>query len=806
MEPRHHTIFCVDMVHFTSQASDFHQRVARDGMYRALRRAFLRARLPWYSPWRRHREDRGDGALILISASVPTVRLLKALPHLARELAVHNATTNVGVHIRLRAAMHAGEVAHDPHGVSGKAVNDAFRLLDAPEFKAEVDKTNAPLNVIVSESFFNDVVKQGGPSNHPEQYRPLPATFKRRGPVQAWMRTFPAPEPPRHRVGVPRRLGGIAVVGAVALPLLSLVPGEPRPPFCDRPPVQVRVRVSPEKAQVVQALTDSFESGYHQGTDGCRAADVNVVTASHAGGIEESIREGWLTRGPARATVEQAAATTLQATGSEVSDEADVWLPDSSLEIEQLREALRAQRVGTVTLDVRGSVAGSRLVVGVPRPMAEKLRLLDRGDRLLTWNEVLSWSRRGYFFGRANPRTSSTGLAATAALYRAALGRDVLSEEALDGTEAAKRLHAVEQAVARDDDEPERLLCAVRASRPGSDLHDRTAVLVSQKTLIDYRRGDSLDGRCPLPPGAGQPDLLTFAVQGETPLFDHPYVVINRTPPMSPERRRVVDDLYAFLRGPEAQQRLREAGYHDVHGQDPDPPQDVLVTPRLLDLAGKIHYGPLLEAWDRVRRSAAVLMAVDVSPAMDASFPGAGGTRLAAAETAIRRSRRLMGARDQIGVWTFARDLDGGRDHREQVPLGPPDPAQDDRFAKVRLRPGGSGTVLYGPIREAVRELRRSGGAREEGSADEPTKALIVIADGTDDGGNARERAARLRAELPDGPPVRLYILAFHSGSCEDGLEELAQAGGGACYPIDDMTAMRKALDGVAAGLWGNPP
>jgi hypothetical protein len=798
MEPRHYTIFCVDMVDSTKRPTDWHRRVARSGMYRALRRAFVRARLPWHLRWRRHLEDRGDGALILVSAAVPSARALQALPHLARELAAHNATTNAGAHIRLRVVLHAGEVAHDPYGVSGKAVDDAFRLLDAPEFKAAVRENDAAVHVIISDAFYTGVVEQGGPQNDPGAYRPLAASVRQERPARAWTRSFPEP---RLRVRVtgrsaPPRVLGAAAVGVTALSLLTLVPGESRPMFCDDPPVQLRVRVSAEKAGVVQTLAQEFERIRRHKETGCRMVDINVVTASDAGGIEESVRQGWLMRSPAQTSVERTAAASAQSTGGEMSDEADVWLPDSSLEVEQVREVLRAQRIGTVTLDVKGSIARSRLVLGVPRSMADRLKL--PGDGVVPWEEALKWPEQGYLFGRASPRTSSTGLAATAALYRAVLGRDVLNEDTLSGTDAATRLHAVEQAIARDDDEPERLLCAVRTSPAGSDLHDRTAVLVSQKALTDYRAGDSLGGRCPLPSGAGQPELLTFAVREGTPLFDHPYVVINRTPRASPERRRVIDRLYRFLRSGDAQDQFRYAGFSTV--ADWNPPLD---TPPL-DLAGKIHYGPLLEAWDRVRRSADVLMAVDVSAAMDAPFPDADGTRRAAAKNAIALSRRLMGGRDRIALWTFARDLDGGRDHRSVVPLGPPDRAQTDRLNKVRLDSGGRGTVLYGPVREAVRELRRSGGGRGRNAADAPTKALIVIADGTDDGDD-QVLADRLRAELLDGAPVRLYVLAFHSGGCANGLDRVAQAGGGACYPIDDMTAMRKALDGVAAGLWGRP-
>jgi hypothetical protein len=178
----------------------------------------------------------------------------------------------------------------------------------------------------------------------------------------------------------------------------------------------LRVRVSTEKEALVRALALDFERRTRS-AEGCRRADVNVVAASAPGGAREALHQGWLMRDP-----------------KEVLDEADVWLPDSSLDVEQAREALRVNRIGTVGLRTLGPVTTSRLVVAVPAAMADDLSLTGH---TLTWSAMLGWPRRGYSFGRASPRASSTGLAATVALYQAALNARVLNQETLTRGDAA---------------------------------------------------------------------------------------------------------------------------------------------------------------------------------------------------------------------------------------------------------------------------------------------------------------------------------------------------------------------------------
>ncbi|MFI0352936.1 substrate-binding domain-containing protein [Actinomadura sp. 9N407] len=789
-DAQHRSFLWVDIVGSSNpEISDRDRQAAKRGMYRSLRRAFRRARLPyfaWKNLFHRHQEDRGDGAFWLFRPSIPKSRLLKALPFLVTAVEAYNRNASRDASIRLRVALNAGEVNFDPHGVSGDSLNLTARLLDSGEFKDVVRGSGASVGVIASDWFYDNVIRHGPPAVAKE-FEPLKVQVRDVGEVTAWV-GFPAGaretggvlERLRRWVGmIPfppllRRLLALVVLAAALL----CVPGEVRPVACDEHPVQLRVRVSAEKEALVRALALEFERETRD-QDGCRRAAVNVVAASSPGGAREALRQGWLMRDP-----------------KETLDEADVWLPDSSLDVEQAREALRVNRIGTVGLRVLGPVTTSRLVVAVPAAMADGLSL---SGHTMTWDAMLGWPRQDYFFGRASPRASSTGLAATVALYQAALNARVLNREVLTRGDAASRLHTVEKSIAREDDEPGKLLCAMRESPPDGELR-RTALLVSEKSLIDYRGDAPLGGGVCGGATAGQPELRPFYAEEGMPLLDHPYVVISRTPQPGPERRRIIEDFYRYLRQPGAQEYLKKAGYRDESGTTTERQDDIPSLLPPIDLTGQVHGEPLLDAWNTARKSAQVLFAVDVSRSMAAPFPYSKGTRVAAAADAIGLARPLIGAHDQIGLWEFADGVDGDRDHRSLVPVGAPDEKRIERLTDrlAGLRPSEHGTGLISALRAAIREMRE----RDGGDPDETTRAVIAITHGVDSG----RAAAELAGEIGSGEPVRVYVIAFHPESCPAGLDQVTQAAGGACYEIDGMSAMRQALDGIATGLWGTPP
>src|SRR5689334_14351041 len=101
--------------------TDLNQLAVRGALYGALTGAFAGSGISWDGCVS---EDRGDGALILVPPDVPKTRLLTSLPGLlAAAVSRHNAGCTGPERMRLRVALHAGEVYRDAHGVAGTAIN-----------------------------------------------------------------------------------------------------------------------------------------------------------------------------------------------------------------------------------------------------------------------------------------------------------------------------------------------------------------------------------------------------------------------------------------------------------------------------------------------------------------------------------------------------------------------------------------------------------------------------------------------------------------------------------------------------------
>jgi Tetratricopeptide repeat/NB-ARC domain len=170
----HRTIVVVDVEGFGDQHRTNRNQVAvRAGLYHAMREAFARAGVPWDDCGV---EDRGDGVFVLIPADVPKGLLAESLPSaLVTALRAHNGAHPGPERIRLRIALHAGEVQYDEHGVTAASVNLAFRLLEASALKATLAGSPGVLAVIVSSWFFEEVVRHTGAA---AAYRPVEVVVK----------------------------------------------------------------------------------------------------------------------------------------------------------------------------------------------------------------------------------------------------------------------------------------------------------------------------------------------------------------------------------------------------------------------------------------------------------------------------------------------------------------------------------------------------------------------------------------------------------------------------------------------------
>ncbi|MGV9295959.1 hypothetical protein [Amycolatopsis sp. NPDC003676] len=106
--------------------------------------------------------DRGDGAVVLVrpAGEAPkSVLLTSVVPELARLLAEHNAAAAPGSEIRLRVAVHAGEVRYDNLGPYGEDLDVACRLLDSPELKRLLRHAPSSLVLVASDSFHRTVIR-----------------------------------------------------------------------------------------------------------------------------------------------------------------------------------------------------------------------------------------------------------------------------------------------------------------------------------------------------------------------------------------------------------------------------------------------------------------------------------------------------------------------------------------------------------------------------------------------------------------------------------------------------------------------
>ncbi len=178
------TILVVDVEKFSDYRRTDSQRVAvHDSLYDLLQKALREAGIGWGDC---HHEDRGDGALILAPFQIPKVLFSDNLPGLlADALRLHNQAHCPEERIRLRMALHAGEVYVNEHGMVASAINTAFRLLEAAPLKKALADSSDVLAMIASSWFYYEVIRNSHKFRQ-EAYFPVQVDVKETNTI-AWI-------------------------------------------------------------------------------------------------------------------------------------------------------------------------------------------------------------------------------------------------------------------------------------------------------------------------------------------------------------------------------------------------------------------------------------------------------------------------------------------------------------------------------------------------------------------------------------------------------------------------------------------
>jgi CRP-like cAMP-binding protein len=179
------SICITDITAFSDSSRRDGDRISvRTAMYRMLADAFNGSGITWHACYR---EDRGDGALIIVPPSIPTSAVVDAVVgRLAAALGQHNRQATAATSITLRVAIHVGPVTTDPEGVSGHAINQAARLIEAAPLKSRIAETAPDLGLTTSEFVYDTAISQNYGSAVLARYQKI--QFRAKGSRSvAWM-------------------------------------------------------------------------------------------------------------------------------------------------------------------------------------------------------------------------------------------------------------------------------------------------------------------------------------------------------------------------------------------------------------------------------------------------------------------------------------------------------------------------------------------------------------------------------------------------------------------------------------------
>jgi hypothetical protein len=211
---QHCVLLAVDVAGFTDAGRDDRVQLAiRAELYRLVKEVFDDSLLGWADCIH---EDRGDGIVVIVPARMPSARVVDPLAALlARRLAAHNALAREAYRIRLRVAVHIGEVHRDGQGLAGTAVNHLFRLLDAPVLKRALADSGADLALIASDYFYDSVLRHGPGTVDPGAFWPAAVQVKQTR-TRGWIHL---PQVPRGTEALRAPLPpppGVTILGEVA--------------------------------------------------------------------------------------------------------------------------------------------------------------------------------------------------------------------------------------------------------------------------------------------------------------------------------------------------------------------------------------------------------------------------------------------------------------------------------------------------------------------------------------------------------------------------------------------------------------
>ncbi|MPZ72984.1 MAG: VWA domain-containing protein [Nitriliruptorales bacterium] len=561
--------------------------------------------------------------------------------------------------------------------------------------------------------------------------------------------------------------------------------------------IVVDMAVSSEKADLMRDLARTFN-----GSDGA-AVDGKCIFAR-----PQSKASG--------------AATTLLADGWDENAEGPrpvIWSPASSAWGTILNQRLGDK--GQAAIAPEGTpFMVTPLVIAMPQPMADALGYPEEpigfSDILALARNKEGWAAFGhpewgqFRLGKTNPNFSTSGLSALIAQYYAATGKVAdLTLEDLRAPDVNRFARGVESAVVHYGDTTLSFLNNwYRTDARGTSLTYVSAVAVEEKSLIDYNRGDPdgvLDpGEEPLPPKI--PLVAIYPEEG-TLFSDNPFFTLDAEW-VSDEQRQAAQVFTDFVQRPENQERVLEFGFRPgntevaigdpvspENGVDPEQPQTLLEVP---DPPVMVN---MLDQWGEQRKSARVLLVMDVSGSMGDPAGDGRETKLDLAKQAAIEALDQFKNDDEVGLRIFSTDLapEEPTDYIDLVPIAPIGEQRERIASAIRGLIPTAGTPLYTVAEDSYTLLQEDFDA-------ERINAVVLLTDGrNEDPRNSDiDRLLEILRSSNEGQatrPVRIFPIAYGGDADLDVLRRIAETTNASAYDASDPTTISKVFTAVISNF-----
>jgi Ca-activated chloride channel homolog len=593
------------------------------------------------------------------------------------------------------------------------------------------------------------------------------------------------------------------IAGAAAIVLLVVVlaarylfddAGRPLLTQRSRDCVSLTVVSSPDKADLMQQLAAAYTRTSPTANGRC----VQVSVAAKDSAPAAIALDGWNTAvdGP----------------------RPDVWSPSSTGWVVLMQAQRAADHLPDIVPPEMPWVTTTPLVLAMPQPVAKGL---GWPRKQLTWIEALGLALRGwgavgkpqlgaFRLGASDAFVSTAGLSTLIGSSYAAvqsvthqptppnltLLRNEQVQRTLLGFDRAVKERAVSTAA---------LLTKLRqAEQRDPRLVPRvmSGLIVEEKSVLDYNQG-----KLGAPPGsAGQesPPQVPLAAMyppDGTVLSDHPYVVLN-TPWVDDAKRVAAGGFLQYLQGDQGQAAFLQAGFRNHKGEAgplATPENGLLGDQQMkpLPTPEPTVLGALVKAYSQNRKKGNLLSLIDVSGSMKELVPGTDASRMDLAKQAALGAIPLLSDEGDFGQWIFSTDLDGTRDYRQLIPLGPMGAEmnngktrRDNTLGLVgQLQATNGDTGLYDTTLAAVTYMQKQYKA-------DRLNVVVLITDGRNDnpaGGLTLDQLlARLRAQRER--VIHIVAIGYGPEADQAVLRQIAGASQGVAIEVRDPRDIQRAF------------